>query len=107
MIGDLELAALRVEYCSLLSRLFIGEVDADLMRAVEQTAQELAADIKTGKRDMRKLDLEEIGVKAITRLQGDADDPKLLAKVNVLLELLTDNPVFANVVDSVMSTAGV
>ena len=48
MIGDLELAALRVEYCSLLSRLFIGEVDADLMKL-------LAKDIRSRARGAEEM----------------------------------------------------
>ena len=82
------------------------EVDKKLMRAVEETAAELAADIKSGKRDVRSIDLEEIGVKAIRRLEdGEANDPRLLSKINALLELLCDNPVFTSVVDSVLSNA--
>lgn len=79
------------------------EVDAALMKAVEQTAQDLAADIKAGRKDVRHLDLEEIGIKAIQRMENaDANDPALLAKVNTLLELLCDNPMFTNVIDQVL-----
>ena len=79
------------------------EVDPKLMKAVEETAQELAAEIRAGRRDVKNLDLEEIGVAAIKKMEGaDVDDPKLLQKVNVLLELLTDNPMFQNVIDQAM-----
>lgn len=40
MIGDRELLALRAEYCTLLSRLFLSEADADLMRVLAQGARE-------------------------------------------------------------------
>ena len=82
------------------------EVDQKLMKAVEETARDLAAEIKAGRRDIKNLDLEEIGVQAIKKMEGGADvnDPKLLQKVNVLLELLTDNPMFQGVIDQAMKS---